>query len=130
MRAYLARLGAPPGSIQRLVARFRTKGYLDDAAYALRWARARLARRPMGRERLAAELMGQGLQEAVIASTLDRVYADMSELELARRLLSRRRGGPALLRRYGFSEETIEAVSDDVWRSSDLENDQLQRNRS
>jgi len=75
----------------------------------------------MGRERLAHELLAQGLQPATVARTLDLVYRELSERDLARTLLSRwlgpgraasqaRKAG--LLRRYGFSDETIESVLD------------------
>lgn len=117
--AFLERQGAPPNRIRALVREFRRRGYLNDEAYALRWARARLARRPMGRARLEAELLGQGLGRATAARTLDLLYGEISERDLARDLLNRRGalGTPAgrsreagLLRRHGFDEETIRDV--------------------
>jgi SOS response regulatory protein OraA/RecX len=73
----------------------------------------------MGRERLSHELLAQGLQPVTVARALDLVYRELSERDLARTLLSRWVGPgreasqvrkAALLRRYGFSDETIEAV--------------------
>lgn len=119
LRAYLTKLGAPLSRIRTLTTLFRARRYLDDAAFAARWAESRLARRPMGRARLEAELLRRGIDAATTRRTLEQVYRDLSERELAARLLARRladhhRGGvardAALLRRHGFSDETIEAV--------------------
>ncbi|TLY12467.1 MAG: RecX family transcriptional regulator [Nitrospirae bacterium] len=113
------RLGVSSARAGRVIKRLIQQGYLDDERYGLRWASERLARRPMGRERLEAEMIGQGLERDTIERTLDQVYGERSERELALALLRRKydRRGPAsrsagatLLRRYGFTEETIEAV--------------------
>jgi SOS response regulatory protein OraA/RecX len=73
----------------------------------------------MGRERLEAELIGQGLDRGTTERALEHAYGGRSERELALALLRQRRGArnPAsrsreatLLRRYGFTEESIEAV--------------------
>jgi len=119
MRAYLIRLGVSSARAGRVIKRLVEQGYLDDERYGFRWASARLARRPMGRERLEAEMVGQGLERDTIERTLDQVYGERSEGELALTLLRRkydlrnpacRSSGATLLRRYGFTEETIEAV--------------------
>ena len=119
MRAYLIRLGVSSARAGRVIKRLVEQGYVDDERYGLRWASERLARRPMGRERLEAEMIGQGLERDTIERTLDQVYGERSERELALALLRRKydRRGPAsrsavatLLRRYGFTEETIETV--------------------
>ena len=108
VRTYLAYAGATPAHAQAIIASFRARCYLDDTAYALKWARARLARRPMGRDRLEAELHGQKIDEATVARTLDVVYGETSERELAQRLIARKTPSAALLRRHGFGEEIIE----------------------
>ena len=73
----------------------------------------------MGRERLESEMLAQGLERDTVERTLKLVYGERSERELALALLSRKRdwrtptnrsAGATLLRRYGFTEETIEAV--------------------
>ncbi len=116
-RAYLTKVGASPSRTRALINRFRARGYLNDAAFAVQWARSRLARRPMGRAGLEAELLRQGVDRHTTTRTLDLVYGEISERELAGRLV-----GHAIhhhsdlvrcaerLRRQGFSEETIEAV--------------------
>ena len=103
-------MGASSARIRSLIAKFHRMGYLDDRAYARRWARDRIARRPVGRERLEFELRGQGLDAATIAGTIEELYAETSERELALKLFEASAITPAFLRRRGFSEDTIEAV--------------------
>lgn len=117
VRAHLERAGASPTQIRLLLSRFHRLGYLDDGGYARRWLAARLQRKPMGRERAEAELLGKGFEPPVVHETLDDVYHQQDERRLARALLgqSRRDGRDgtirrqaALLRRYGFNEDTIQ----------------------
>lgn len=116
VRNYLSRQGASPARITACLARLRTLGYLNDEVYAMRWAQARLARRPMGRSRLEAELVQQGVARSTAEQAAQRAYGNLSERMLARRLLEQSgRTGTwgkqvGLLRRYGFSEETIAEV--------------------
>ncbi|MEW6544812.1 MAG: RecX family transcriptional regulator [Nitrospirota bacterium] len=122
VRTYLGRTGASPVRIRQLLERLRHLGYVDDEAVARRLARARLSRRPMGRARLEAELLALGLARSVTDPVLDELYRERSERDLARLLLGRRppRGRPnerareaGRLRRYGFSEDTIQDVLGD-----------------
>ncbi len=117
--AFLEHQGTSPGQIRVWMTALRRRGYVNDGSYALRWARARLTRRPMGRERLEAELLGQGLERDNVLRALDQLYGEVREPDLARDLLkrrdtftrSRRRAWQAgLLRRHGFDEETIRDV--------------------
>ncbi len=119
MRAYLSRAGAPAVRIRALLSRFREQGYINDDAYAARWACARLAKRPMGQAGLEAELLAKGFERATVARVLRQVYGELSQLELARALLARRlrgrpspgrRRGASLLQRHGFDEEIIEEL--------------------
>jgi regulatory protein len=109
MAAYLEHRGASPSKVRTLLRQLRTRGYLNDERFAVSWGQARLARRPMGRQRLEAELLGQGLGPPLVLRVLSRLYREQDEREIARRLLKRKPGNGSLLRRYGFSEETIEA---------------------
>ena len=119
VRRFLSRAGASASRTQELIARFFRLGYLNDEAYAQRWAGVKLARRPMGRDRLEAELLAQGLDRATVSRTLEKIYSRRNERDLARLLLSRRIGSgtgrtdaarAGLLRRYGFREELIEEL--------------------
>jgi SOS response regulatory protein OraA/RecX len=72
----------------------------------------------MGRARLEAELAAKGFDAGTTARTLDAVYGDRREADMAEALLGRtsaRRARSAaqqaaLLRRHGFSEDTIEQM--------------------
>ncbi len=119
VKAYLSRAGASAVRIRTLLSRFRKHGYINDDAYAARWAYARLARRPMGQARLEAELLAKGFERATVARTMRQVYCELSQRELARALLVERFGrqqlldrrrGASLLQRHGFDEEIIEEL--------------------
>jgi len=119
MAAYLSRLGAPPSRIREFLDQLRSRGYLNDRAYALRWAQDRLTRRPMGPARLEAELEAKGFPSAAIADTIQTVYKESSPRDLAKRVLRQReRSGQrltaarkaGLLRQSGFEEDLIEEL--------------------
>lgn len=115
---YLDRRGASRAQVRSVLRRLAKAGYLNDRAFALRWAETRLTRRPMGREALKAELLRQGLAESLVAETLDRLYGHDRERELAKQAIQRvsRRAGDSpsraarLLRQRGFDQETIDDV--------------------
>lgn len=119
VRTYLERAGAAPALIVSLLAQFRRRGYVNDAAYAVRWAVTKLSQRPMGRDRLEAELAAQGFKPQTIAAVVAQAYEGRSEQELARILLQTRAGirtqakQAALLRRHGFDEEIIQQLVGD-----------------
>jgi regulatory protein len=119
MKAYLTRAGASPARIRELLDHFRARGYINDRAYALRWAQARLQQRPMGSARLEAELEAKGFARAAVVEAVTRAYEGRAPREWAARLLQQReRSGKPLtaarkagvLRRYGFEEDVIEEV--------------------
>jgi regulatory protein len=104
--------------------------YLNDGAYAERWIETRLTRRPMGRERLEAELLLQGVPETVASRAIREALRDLDEDTLARRALAliRRTGRqltPAqsvrLLRQRGFEEETIDRMMGDRTRHEECD---------
>ncbi len=117
VKEFLTRKGASPHDIVEILTRARAQGYLDDVAFAFRWGTARLDRQPMGMKRLEEELRAQGIDRLAAKDAVERIFQGRTELELAQKLLVRRsprgRRGDAskhlgLLRRQGFSEETIE----------------------
>ena len=120
MKAYLTRAGASPARIRALLDHFRARGYINDRAYALRWAQARLKQRPMGTARLEAELEAKGFAPATVAETVAQAYEGRAPREWAARLLRQREraGRPltpgrraGLLRQYGFEEDVIEEMA-------------------
>jgi regulatory protein len=108
--AYLERRGVDAPTARGIIRRLRQQRYLDDDAYARRWAAERLQRRPMGRERLQAELLARGIPAAMAARATEHAFGDVSEEALARKVLAVGTRNASRLRRYGFSEETIDAV--------------------
>ena len=115
----LAAKGASPSQIRVAVRRLTTLRYLDDAAFAGRWADRRLTRMRMGRARLQEELLATGCPEQIVMATLRATYRRVSERDLARhvvtmagRVTSVQTFGRVarLLSQRGFDEDTIETV--------------------
>ena len=115
----LAAKGASPSQVQGTVLRLISLRYLDDAAFAGRWADRRLARMPMGHARLQEELLATGCPEHIVRTTLRAVYRKVSEQDLAmqvvtlagRATLAQTPGRVArLLNQRGFDEDTIETA--------------------
>lgn len=127
---FLLRKGAAPAQIQRTISRLSDLRYLNDGAYAERWIESRLVRRPMGRERLEAELLLKGVPESVAGQAIRAALCDLDEDALAHRALAviRRTGKlltPAqsvrLLRQRGFEEETIDRMIGDRTRHEECD---------
>ena len=115
----LAVKGASPAQIRATVRRLMSLRYLDDVAFAARWADRRLARMPMGRARLQEELLATGCPEQIVQATLRASYRKVSERDLATQVVAmagrasseQTRGRIArLLSQRGFDEDTIETV--------------------
>jgi regulatory protein len=111
--------GASPAQIRAAVRRLISLRYLDDVAFAARWADRRLARMPMGRARLQDELLATGCPEHIVQTTLRTTYRKVSERDLAMQVLKMAgRASSAqtlgrlarLLNQRGFDEDTIETV--------------------
>jgi regulatory protein len=117
--------GASSTQIRAVVRRLIVLRYLDDVAFAARWADRRLARMPMGRARLQDELLATGCPEQIVQSTLRATYRKVSERDLAARVVAMAgRTSSArmcerlarLLSQRGFDEDTIETVMGPLMR--------------
>lgn len=114
---YVQDKGASRTQGRVVVRELERRGYLNDQAYATRWAETRLSRRPMGRERLKAELLQRGFEEQVTERALRKAYQSISEQELACQALEGRvhRTRPLqwvrFLRQRGFDDDTIQQVT-------------------
>ncbi|MBI3807147.1 MAG: regulatory protein RecX [Nitrospirae bacterium] len=115
----LAAKGASPAQIRAIVRWLISLRYLDDEAFATRWADRRLERMPMGRARLQDELLATGCPEQIVQATLRATYGKVSERDLAMqvvRMAGRTSSAQALgrlarlLSQRGFDEDTIETV--------------------
>ena len=106
--------------IEAAIDRLTAAGYLNDAAFAQQWARARQERQALGPGRLARELKAKGVGEAEIAAALETLGAEREVREVAAEAAARRlkglRGLPAevgrrrlaaYLERRGYSTEVI-----------------------
>ena len=115
----LAAKGASPSEVRAAIRGLTSLKYLDDEAFATRWADRRLERMPMGRARLQDELLATGCPNHIVQATLRATYRKASEQDLARQVVStagritteQALGRMArLLSRRGFDEDTIETV--------------------
>jgi len=122
MRQYLGRRAEGKDDVARVIARLREQNYLDDARYALDYARHHAQSRRQGRFRIARELRARGVPDRHIEAALDAIFAETDEAALVRarlkRQLSRTRGAldrPRIaslyrsLLRAGFSADVIRA---------------------
>ena len=120
MKQYLERRAEKKELIPPVIARLRELNYLDDARYALDYARHHAQGRRQGRYRIARELRGRGVPDADIDTALTAVFADTDESALVRARLKRRlshlRGALdekkiaslyRMLLRAGFSSDVI-----------------------
>ena len=122
MREYLGRRAEDGEVVSRVVARLRERGYLDDARYALDYARQHVQARRQGRFRIARELRARGVSDRNIEPALDAAFGETDESALVRARLERRLArirGPldrrklaalyGSLLRAGFSADLIRA---------------------
>ncbi|HEX4003660.1 MAG TPA: regulatory protein RecX [Candidatus Acidoferrales bacterium] len=120
MREYLTRRSDDPESVSNVVAKLRERTYLDDARYALDYARSHAQSRRQGRFRIARELRSRGVPDRHIEAAVDAVFAETDESSLVRARLKRRLShvrGPldqrklaslySSLLRAGFSSDII-----------------------
>jgi regulatory protein len=90
MKKYLEGRAENKELIAPVVARLRELNYLDDARYALEYARHHAKARRQGRFRIARELRGRGVPDVHIDAALAAVFADTDEADLVRARLKRR----------------------------------------
>ncbi len=121
----LAAKGASPSQVRTAVRRLTSLRYLDDVVFAARLADRRLARMPMGRARLQAELLATGCPEHIVHATLRATYRKVSERDLAMQVVTMAgRASSAkthaqvarLLSQRGFDEDIIETVMGPLMR--------------
>jgi len=126
----LAAKGAAPPQVRTVVRWLISLRYLDDVAFATRWADRRLARMPMGRARLQEELLATGCPDQIVQATLRASYRKVSERDLATQVVAmagranseQTRGRIArLLSQRGFDEDTIETVMGPLMREGSEE---------
>lgn len=128
IRRALTREGFPEETVDETVARLRRERYLDDAGFAARLARSRLAHSGHGRNRVRLELRRKGVRRTTAEAGLKEALAEVSETdvldELARRFWrSRTKDEPArrirklwmFLVRRGFPSDLVHARLRALW---------------
>jgi len=90
MRGYLERRAAEPASARRVLARLRQEKLLDDARYALDFARHRARARRQGRYRITRELRARGVADPNIEAALEQVFTETDEAIMVRTAIERR----------------------------------------
>jgi regulatory protein len=91
--------------IESVIARLKERRYLDDTGYAADYAKLRQENASFGKRRVQQDLIRKGVPSTVIAKTLDTAYQNVSEEELARRHLERKR-----IRKPSSDKETARVV--------------------
>lgn len=90
MRTYLERRAAEREAAKRVLARLRENRLLDDARYALEFARHRAQVRRQGRYRIARDLRVRGVQDEYIEAAVAQVFSENDEAALVRSMIERR----------------------------------------
>jgi len=126
---FLLSRGVASADIQQTIRRLTNLRYLDDLAYTQRWVENRLVTKPMGQERLKAELQAKGISDGLADQVLTQVFRGEHEEIVAHRALQGaqrqgRRMAPAHMARFlhqrGFSDEVIDRMMTEFMRSEDL----------
>jgi regulatory protein len=77
--------------VEAVVTRLLDQRYLDDPAFASTYTRLRQENQSFGKRRVQQELSRKGVQGGLVASTIESAYAQVSEEDLARRYIARKR---------------------------------------
>lgn len=90
LRAYLERRAEAPIAVRRVLERLKHEKLIDDARYALDFARARASGRRQGGRRIAHELRKRGVPDRHIEAAIAQVFADLDEAAIVRKVIERR----------------------------------------
>ncbi len=90
MKEYLDRRAEDKELVAPVIARLRERTYLDDARYALDYARHHAQFRGQGRFRIARELRARGVPDRDIDAALETVFTDTNETASVRKRLERK----------------------------------------
>ncbi len=120
MKKALIRRTADEGLIQKVIARLKQNGLIDDARYAKQFARQRTEIRHQGKYRVARELRARGVPDHHIETAVEELAANTDEAAMVRQRIQRKlkflrgeiddRKIASLYRtllRAGFSSDTI-----------------------
>src|ERR1700761_7170041 len=77
--------------VAAVVTRLLDQRYLDDPAFASTYTRLRQENQSFGKRRVQQELTRKGVKGELVASTIESAYAQVSEEDLGRRYIARKR---------------------------------------
>jgi regulatory protein len=80
---YLEKKEHPQPVIQQALDALIELNYVNDQRFALEWGRYKINKQKLGKIRLYAELLNKGIGKEVLESTLEILYEDNPEAELA-----------------------------------------------
>jgi regulatory protein len=89
LRRVLRERGHAPEEIEEALARLRVQHYVDDATFAERFARSRLAHRGHGRIRIRQGLRQRGVEAKDVEAGLAAAFEELPEDEVLDRLARR-----------------------------------------
>jgi regulatory protein len=90
MRGYLERRAGEPAAARSVLARLRQEKLLDDARYALDFARYRAQARRQGHYRITRELRARGVPDRHIEAAMAQAFAETDEALMVRTIIERR----------------------------------------
>lgn len=94
LKKKLSEKGFSERTIDRVITDFKRVGLLDDTQFAAMYVRSRMLQRPMGKRLLKQELRQKGITEDIIDPVLADEYGEESEVEVARKLILKKRKKP------------------------------------
>ena len=89
LRVGLVRDGFPARVVDATLDRLRSEKYLDDAGFAERFARSRVAHHGLGRHRVSQALRARGVSRAIIVKGMAEALRDVSEADALESLARR-----------------------------------------
>ena len=90
LRTYLERRALEPEMVRHVMARLKQEKLIDDARYALDFARSRASGRRQGGRRIAQELRKRGVPDQHINAAIAQVFTDVDEAAMVRKVIERR----------------------------------------
>jgi regulatory protein len=90
MKKALIRRTADEDLIQKVIARLKQNGYIDDARYAKQFARQRTEGRKQGKFRVARDLRARGVPDRHIEAALEEAAQNTDEAAVVRQRIDRK----------------------------------------
>ncbi len=90
LRTHLERRALEPAMVPHVMARLKQEKLIDDAQYALDFARSRASGRRQGGRRIAQELRKRGVPDQHINAAIAQVFTDVDEAAIVRKAIERR----------------------------------------